>query len=558
MPTPPLETLTTRAFSRRSLLGATVAGLAGMALLSACGPEAGSVAAGGSSAGRSGGTLTFVDPEIPTSAQVQESGTWQTRDLIQNLTDRLINRNPQSNELEPWIAESWDVSKDGLSYTFVIRDGVTYSDGTPLDAKSVKKNLDWQIAGDTKNGVSSNSQFPRAATITVDEAKREVTVKLPTPYAPFLNVLTSWSAGLVADATIDATHDEQVKYTGLIGSGPFTVEAETYGQKYVLARRSGYAWAPQGASNQGETLLEKIVWIPTEDDAVRLGSVQSGQAGALRYVEPKQEATLTAQKFQVVSKTGVGLSNQWFLRTTVAPLDDIKVRQALSHSIDRAALLKDLYTENWSAATSVLAPETFGYKDVSAAFGFDAAKAANLLDEAGWTARDAEGYRTKNGKRLFLKTYIDVYDNTANALFQAIQAQLKAQGFELELNRLDYSSYWVKAFGDEEVGLLRVGWPHPDPTIGLREYYGKDGQDLLQLAGKDKTLQDLLDRQLVSTDENERRALLEQTQDHLVTKQAYVVPILNDSQVFVLAPGVSGFEFSDGALPLFSNVAVSG
>ncbi len=551
MPSSPLESIATRAFSRRRFLVGSVLGVAGTTLLAGCSPT-GTTASGGK-----GGTLTYVDPEIPTSAQVQESGTWQTRDLIQNLTDRLVNRNPTTFELEPWIAESWTRSDDGRDYVFVIRDGVTYSDGSPLDVENVKRNLEWQVTGDTKNGVSANSQFPRAIAVDVDAATRQVHVHLDTPYAPFLNVLTSWSAGLVANATIAAPHDEQVKYTRLIGSGPFRVTSEDYAQKYVLERRADYAWAPASARNQGEARLERIVWVPTEDDAVRLGAVTSGQAGILRYVEPREETALARQGYTIVAKTGVGLSNQWFLRTTTPPLDDPDVRRALFHAIDRKQILTEIYTPNWHAATSVLAPHTFGYKDVSAAFAYDPDQAESLLTTAGWTGRDADGYRTRGGTRLHLKTYIDVYDNTANALFQNVQAQFKDVGIELELNRLDYASYWGKAFADPEVGFLRVGWPHPDPTVGLIEYYSKDGSDLLGLKGSDTTLQRLLDDQLLAVDDAERAALLEQTQDYLVTEKAYVLPILDDSQVFVARPGVSGLELSDGALPLFSGVSVS-
>ncbi|MFJ8895913.1 ABC transporter substrate-binding protein [Leifsonia sp. NPDC102414] len=552
MASSPLDTLGARALSRRNFLAATAIGIASATILAGCAADGTPVAA----TGTRGGTLTYLDPEIPTSAQVQESGTWQTRDLIQNLADRLINRNPKTFELEPWIAESWTTSPDGRDYTFVIREGVTYSDGTPLDVASVKKNLEWQVNGDSANGISANSQFPRAISVTTDVVKREVHVHLDTPYAPFLNVLTSWSSGLVANATIDASHDQQVKYTKLIGSGPFRVSSETYGKQYVLERRADYAWAPASAKNQGESKLDKIVWIPTEDDAVRLGAVKSGQAGILRYVEPKDEIALAKQKFTIVAKTGVGLSNQWFLRTTTPPLDDIRVRQALSHAIDREQILKDIYTSSWTAATSVLSPHTFGYKDVSDAFAYDASAAEKLLSEAGWTGKDSAGYRTKNGTRLHLKTYIDVYDNTGNALFQAVQSQFKQLGIELELNKLDYSSYWAKAFADKEVGFLRVGWPHPDPTVGLVEYYSKAGSDLLGLKGSDATLEKLLADQLTAVDDAQRSSLLQQTQDYLVTEKAYVIPILNDSQVFVVRPGITGFELSDGALPLFSNVSV--
>lgn len=502
-----------------------------------------------------GGSLTYLDAEIPTSAQVQEAGTWQTRALQQNITDRLLYRNAETGELEPWIADSWTVSPDGLTYTFVIRDGVTYSDGTAVDATSVAKNLNWQSTGDEAKGTTPNAQFPPGLVATPDDATSTVTVVLAAPYAPFLNVLTGWGSGLVADATIDASKEEQSKFVNLIGSGPFVVASETYGKEIVLDRREGYAWAPPSSPNQGEAHLASVTVIPVQEDSVRLGTLKSGEADVIRYVQPSEEQGLVDAGYDIVSKTGVGLSNQWFLRSQAPFLDDVDVRKALLHAIDREQIIETQYTDSWTPATSVLSPGTFGYVDESAKFAYDPDAANRLLDGAGWTERDADGYRTKDGERLTVKTYIDVYDNTAKSLFQQIQNQFKDVGIELSLNELDYSTYWATAFADPEVGALRVGWPHPDPSKGLSEYYSKDGSDLLGLVGSDTTLQSLLDAQNAATDDDTRAAILGQIQDHLID-QAYVVPILNDSQVFVTQQRVKGFSLTDGALPEFYNTSI--
>ncbi|MBD8535950.1 ABC transporter substrate-binding protein [Plantibacter sp. CFBP 13570] len=502
-----------------------------------------------------GGSLTYLDAEIPTSAQVQEAGTWQTRALQQNITDRLLYRNAETGELEPWIADSWTVSPDGLTYTFVIRDGVTYSDGTAVDATSVAKNLNWQSTGDEAKGTTPNAQFPPGLVATPDDATSTVTVVLAAPYAPFLDVLTGWGSGLVADATIDASKEEQSQFVNLIGSGPFVVASETYGKEIVLDRREGYAWAPPSSPNQGEAHLASVTVIPVQEDSVRLGTLKSGEADVIRYVQPSEEQGLVDAGYDIVSKTGVGLSNQWFLRSQAPFLDDVDVRKALLHAIDREQIIETQYTDSWTPATSVLSPGTFGYVDESAKFAYDPDAANNLLDGAGWTEHDADGYRTKGGERLTVKTYIDVYDNTAKSLFQQIQNQFKDVGIELSLNELDYSTYWATAFADPEVGALRVGWPHPDPSKGLSEYYSKDGSDLLGLAGSDTTLQSLLDAQNEATDDDTRAVILGQIQDHLID-QAYVVPILNDSQVFVTQQRVKGFSLTDGALPEFYNTSI--
>jgi peptide/nickel transport system substrate-binding protein len=341
----------------------------------------------------------------------------------------------------------------------------------------------------------------------------------------------------------------------LIGSGPFVVASETYGKEIVLDRRDGYAWAPPSSPNQGEAHLASVTVIPVQEDSVRLGTLKSGEADVIRYVQPSEEQGLVDAGYDIVSKTGVGLSNQWFLRSQAPFLDDVDVRKALLHAIDREQIIETQYTDSWTPATSVLSPGTFGYVDESAKFAYDPDAANSLLDGAGWTERDADGYRTKGGERLTVKTYIDVYDNTAKSLFQQIQNQFKDVGIELSLNELDYSTYWATAFADPEVGALRVGWPHPDPSKGLSEYYGKDGSDLLGLAGSDTTLQSLLDAQNAATDDDARAAILGQIQDHLID-QAYVVPILNDSQVFVTQQRVKGFSLTDGALPEFYNTSI--
>ena len=413
--------------SRVSAIGAAAMVLA--ATLAGCGggSDSGSQAAkAAGGAPQRGGELVYLDAEIPISAQVQESGYWQDRALLQNVLDRLLYRNPETHEIEPWIAESWKVSKDGTTYDFVIREGVSYSDGQPLDVESVKRNLEWQINGDDPNGITPNPVFPKEATITTDPATRTVSVELPEPYAPFLAVLTTWSAGLVADATIEKSRDEQSRFNNLIGSGAFVVTTEQYGKKYVLSARKEYEWAPPSWENQGAAYVDQVTVIPVQEDAVRLGTLKSGQAHLLRYVQPSEERALAEQGYEVVAATGVGLSNQWFIRQDAAPyLKDERVRKALLVGIDRETIVEDLYTDSWSAATSVLSPGTVGYKDQSAKLAYDPDAANQLLDEAGWTERNAEGFRTKDGRQLDVLTYVDVFDNTAPALFQSIQVQLK-------------------------------------------------------------------------------------------------------------------------------------
>lgn len=515
--------------------------------LTACGtPEA----SNGSelSQEKRGGELTYLDAELSRNTQLQSSGTWQDSAYLENIADRLVYRDPDTQEIKGWIAEKWSVSEDGLSYVFTIREGVAFSNGQALDAQAVKRNLAWQVKGDEEKGIPANNWFPKTTSITADDATQTVTVKLQKPSTAFPAILSFWRSSLVADETINASAEEQQQISGIIGSGPFVVESEKYGEEIVLKRREGYQWAPDGLANQGESYLDKITIIPVTEDSVRLGSLRAGEADVIRYLQPSEEKTLTDAGFEVVARQGVGNSNVWDLRQSAPFLDDVRVRQALQHGINREQIINDLYTENWSAASSIITPGSVGYQDVSDLFEFDQDQSNSLLDEAGWRERDAEGYRTKDGDQLKITSYVDVYDSTAKPLFQLIQWQLKAIGVNLDIKETDYANY-AAVYNNPSVGALRNGWPEAD-TTRLSIGYHSAGSNSFAFATPDQELDALLEEQLVAPTVAEREEVIADIQERIV-EQAYALPILNDTQVFGLASTVQGLKFSSEARPHF-------
>ena len=557
-----------RTLRRRRMIGGSIAALAAVGAVSAwgltsrdgadataAGAGAGPGAAGGDGAGSGGagspvrgGTLVYLDAEASRSTQPQGAGTWQDSAYLENITDRLIWKDPATGALEPYIAESWDISADGLVYTFTLREGVTYSDGTALDAASVARNLQWQADGDEAKGIQPSTQWPPLEQI--DTAERTVTVTLREPCAEFLDVLSGWSSALVADATIDAPLETQQQITGIIGSGPFVVESEKYGEKIVFARREGYDWAPPSTPHQGEALLERVEVHAVTDDTARLGTLRSGQADLIRYLQPADELQLEQDPaFQVLAAQGIGATNHWQLRASIPALQDVRVRQALQAGIDRAALIAELYTPRWEAARSVVTEDAFGFVDLSEQLTHDPDRAAALLAEAGYTERDGEGYLVRDGRRLTLITVIDVYDSTAKPLYQLIQSQLKALGIELTLRDADYSQV-SEAYAAPDVATVRSGWPYPAPWSTLRTQWAADGTDSFALDGSDPILDELLAAQATATDSAERAGLLEELQRHVV-EQAYVLPLLKDSQIFAASSEVEDVSWSAEARPLF-------
>lgn len=512
------------------------------------GPSGATPQANGPGTGKRGGEVVYLDAELSRSTQLQSSGTWQDSAYIENVADRLVYRDPKTREIKPWIAEDWKVSDEGRTYSFTIREGVTFSNGQALDAAAVKRNLDWQIDGDKDKGIPGNEWFPKVAAVTADNASRTVTVKLRHSSTAFLAILSFWRSALVADATIEAPIEKQQQLSGIIGSGPFVVESERYGEEIVLTRRAGYSWAPEGVGNQGEAYLDKVTIVPVTEDSVRLGSLRAGEADLIRYVQPSEEATLASAGFEVIARQGVGNANVWDLKQSAPFLDDVRVRQALQHGIDRKQIIDDLYTGNWSAASSIITPGSVGYQDVSRLFAYNPSQSNRLLDEAGWTGRDADGFRTKAGKQLKVLTYVDVYDSTAKPLFQLIQWQLKKIGVNLDIKETDYANY-ASVYTNDAVGALRNGWPEAD-TTRLSIGYHSGGSNMFRFRKPDAVLDKLLEDQLTASTIAEREKIIGKIQKRIV-EQAYALPIINDSQVFALAPHVHDLTFSSEARPHF-------
>ncbi|MBS7542424.1 hypothetical protein KHC19_04700 [Ancylobacter oerskovii] len=186
----------------------------------------------------------------------------------------------------------------------------------------------------------------------------------------------------------------------------------------------------------------------------------------------------------------------------------------------------------------MLAPGTLGYKDLSAKFAFDAARSNGFLDAAGWTERGTDSIRRKDGRKLEINIYVDVYDNTSKQLYQLVQWQLKNIGLQLNIKETDYSSYPTVS-SDISVGLRRNGWPSEDPYTLTVSYLSTLG-DRFRLKGEDKKLEQLLADHVTAVDPERRAELLGELQDYLIDN-VYAIPLLEDSQVFVLRPNVKGF-----------------
>ncbi len=230
---------------------ATVAALAVFGLAACGGGSSQSDAAGPPV---SGGTLRYGLSDAPTCSDPAQSATNQTIYVTRQIVDSLTDQVPGSGDLKPWLAQSWEVSPDAKTFTFHLKPDVTFSNGTPLTADSVKKNFDAIVTtlGGAKAPLAATYLSGYTGTTVVDPLTARV--EFSAPNAQFLQATSTPQRGIQADATVAATPEQRCQGTN-IGSGPFVYSAWQQGRSAALRKRTGYQWGSAVFSHTGDAWI---------------------------------------------------------------------------------------------------------------------------------------------------------------------------------------------------------------------------------------------------------------------------------------------------------------
>lgn len=503
-----------------------------------------------------GGTLIYLEQQAHTNLYPPAGGFYPNGGILNQITDKLTYQNPKTLEMEPWIAESWTVNANATEYTFKIRPGVTFSDGSPLDAAAVAKNYDVFGLGNKalKQPVSEViNNYERSE--VVDPLTVKFYFKKPSP--GFLQGTSVIGSGLVAASTLALPFEELGDATKIIGSGPFVVESETIGKELNLTARDEYNWGPAKLEHQGRAYLDGIKSIITGEDSVRIGALLAGQADFIRQVQAYDEGQVEAQDYQIYAPSTRGVNNSVVFRPDNPLVSDIRVRQALLHATDTKEIVTTLFSANYPQATSIIASSALGYKDISAKLAFDPAKAKALLDEAGWSVA-ANGLRQKDGKELVLTAYESLPQPQNKETLQLVAQQWGKVGVKLSVLAGDSGSKTVDDLDPLKTPVSPAMVGRADPDVIKSQYYPKNRDVLRQKGGLsdkvqsfvDTKLNGLLDALASEPDRQKRLAIAGEVQDYVVD-QAYAIPIFEEPQAYAGAPYVQGVAFEAVGRPSF-------
>ncbi|WP_394373809.1 TIGR04028 family ABC transporter substrate-binding protein [Phytobacter diazotrophicus] len=526
------------------------------ATMALTGISAASVAA--ENAPKNGGTLIYLEQQAHTNLYPPAGGFYPNGGILNQITDKLTWQNPKTLQIEPWIAQSWTTNADYTEYTFKLRPGVTFSDGTPLDANAVAKNFDTYGLG---NKALNQPVSEVINNYLKSEAIDPLTVKFffKSPSPGFLQGTSAIGSGLVSLSTLDKNFNQLGSARSIIGSGPFVVESDRPGREVKLVARKDYNWAPPSFAHQGRPYLDGINVLVTPEDSVRIGALLSGQADAIRQIQAYDEKRVSDKGFAVYASPTRGVNNSINFRPDNPLVAAQKVREALLHATNTKEIVQTLFSANYPQATSVLAKTAVGYVDLSDKLKFDPAQAARLLDEAGWKS-GPDGVRQKDGQSLTLTAYESPPQPQNKETLQLVAQQWAKVGVKLNVLAGDAGSKTLDNLDPAKTGVYPSMVGRADPDVLKSQYFPTLRNVLLQKGGasdkvkqfEDDHLNALLSGIASATSQDKRIALVNEVQQYLIDK-AYVIPIFEEPQVYAGAPSTKGLSFEAVGRPSFYN-----
>ncbi|MDG4834247.1 ABC transporter substrate-binding protein [Solwaraspora sp. WMMD1047] len=499
--------------------------------------------------GGAGGTLTFALAIDPTCLDPQQTTLTASLNIGRQLVDSLVDQDPTTGEFTPWLAESWQVDAKATTFTFRLREGATFSDGTPVTSASIKANLDAVAELGARAQLGAGYLAGYVGTTVVDE--RTARVEFDRPSAQFLQAASTMVLGLLSDASLAKSADERCQ-GALVGSGPFTLDHYRPNQEVSISKRPDYSWGSALFERQGDALLDKIVYKVVPESGVRSGSLASGQVSAISDVPPQDEPQFDGKGFRLMVRGNPGVPFNLHPNASRPVLGDEAVRLAIQQGINRAEVVETVLSANYRAATSILSHTTPGYTDLSGQLAYDPEAAERRLDAAGWQPGQ-DGVRVKDGRRLSVEVLFNTAYNGSQSVLELVQQQLRKIGVELRLRQLTVAEQATRqSSGDYD--FLWYNQTRADPDV-LRSLFSTKATNRTRIAPG--PLDEVLDAQATTTESQLRNQYVAEAQQ-LIVERGYSIPVFELSQVHGLGQQVDGLRFDASSRLTFHGAQVTG
>jgi glutathione transport system substrate-binding protein len=315
------------------------------------------------------GTVRMATSLAPNTLQPAEATGLPDAAVIRTMFEGLVGF--LDGELVNELASSWEANDDATSYTFQLREGVKFHDGTPLDAAAVKSYYDWVLDPNSR-GARGRSQLSAIDQVVV-VGDHEVRIDLKGPNGAFIYLLAVSNARIASPASLQEYGDDIGRHP--VGTGPFKFVSWDEGQSVVVERNPDY-WGDQAK-------VDRLEFVVVNNAATRVAMLQSGEVQFIEALPPQLVPVIDADPNLDVVSTKTNFLRILQLNTTKAPFDDVRVRQALNYAIDKDQLVNVAVAGLATVMTSPIPETTFGAA-AQPPYTYDPEKARSLLAEAGY------------------------------------------------------------------------------------------------------------------------------------------------------------------------------
>jgi len=392
-----------------------------------------------------GGTIIVGLQAEPTSLDSHQITDYNSARATYGIYDSLLHFKDESTEVEPGLAESWEISDDGLVYTLHLRK-VKFHDGTDFNAEAVKFNIERQT--DPNHPYHNTGEFPYAeftwGMVDKVEVVDDYTVKitLKEVFAPFLNHLAMHPAAMVSpDAVKKYGRDFSINP---VGTGPFKFVSWTPGVEVVLEKNPDY-W-------RGAPKVDRVIYRPIIEDQSRLTELEAGSINFIVNIPPDELARLRQDpRFTIVEQPGM---HTWWVafNHTKDPFKDRRVRQAMNYAVNKQAIVDNILKGTGTLAINPLPPVVWSYTADLQRYDYNPEKARQLLAEAGYPdGFSCSFWVPESGSGM----------QQPVAMGTAIQADLKAVGIDCKIQTFEWGTYLEKTIVPPEQAdydLMEMSW----------------------------------------------------------------------------------------------------
>jgi peptide/nickel transport system substrate-binding protein len=540
---------------RRSALAALAA--AALLTVSACGGGNGSASSGQSDGPvQEGGTLKLAfNQDLYGNLDPNQNFWIESRSIDRNLADSLTDQDPETGEIVPWLATKWTVSPDAKTYTFTLRDDVTFSDGTKLDAEAVKTAYDGivELGPLASLGATYLSGYQETKVIS----PTEIEVDFDTANAAFLQATSTTTLAILSPASYDVGPKKRA-LGEFVGSGPFTLDSYTPAQSAKLSKRDDYAWGSGINKNKGAAHIDALDVTFSPEESVLVGSLTSGQidvAWPRNPLSEQSQETVEAAGGSVDSTVLPGLAYN-LIPNVNGILGDDAIRSALQKGIDRKEWAHTVFGEDYPVVKSVLDSTTPQAGDQSSLLAYDPDGAERALDDAGW-AKGSDGYRAKDGKPLRIEFVVVapwpgwdlVQDQLKKIGIRFDQKIVTAAELTQSVNNGDFdltASYFTRADGDVLRTFYDTSVVKPGTGPGA---YSQKPETASKLTG-------LFADEIKEIDPARRTTIFDQIEKELITTGS-LIPLQDRAQVVATSDRVHDLDYTSETFLRLNDVWLS-